>query len=400
MLFKRDIDNFSAKEFVSFIIIFFISFIFSYKYCLKFSENLGLIPYLHISLQILIVISIYKINSLNRLLHKNFSLIIIFSAIIIIIFTIAVHFFIDVNSLNVDRWSIISKFWEAVFASEYPYFAQSNMGNYPGPMPVYFIIALPFYLLGELSLLSVLAYIFVVLMVYKRKKINSNAISLLFLIMSSAFMYWEISVRSNIFTYSFLILLALYYFESIDKNRYDKHFFISGIATGLVLSTRSVFFLVYVLYFISLTIKKEISIKSIILYLIISMTAFFSTLLPFLFFYEASFWQLNPFIIQSTLLPSGNYLYIFVLLSIILSLFAKNTADRTFYSGLLLFVISSIYFVYHIVTDGFYSLIHSSAIDISYFLFCLPFIVYYIVENDSKYLNCVDNKQFFKDVPV
>ena len=119
--------------------------------------------------------------------------------------------------MHVDRWSVIASFWDNYFNGKYVYFAQSFDGNYPGPMPFYFILALPFYIIGELGIFSVLG-IFVFMFLMKNKK-NSNITSMYFILTASSIFYiWEVCSRSNIFINGVLILYSIIcFFKNYQK---------------------------------------------------------------------------------------------------------------------------------------------------------------------------------------
>jgi lysylphosphatidylglycerol synthetase-like protein (DUF2156 family) len=68
--------------------------------------------------------------SLNQWLEKrrflNSGLIVVFVVVASVVFAK-----IPYQSLNVDRWSVITSFWDNYFSGEYVYFAKSNFGNPP-----------------------------------------------------------------------------------------------------------------------------------------------------------------------------------------------------------------------------------------------------------------------------
>src|SRR4029079_14747578 len=103
------------------------------------------------------------------------------------------------DSINVDRWSVIVSFWDSFFRGEYVYFAKSHLGNLPGPMPVYFIIALPFYLIGEIGYLTLLGPVaFLAVLRYEKWDVGVQNASLV-LILCSTFFAWEVAARSALF---------------------------------------------------------------------------------------------------------------------------------------------------------------------------------------------------------
>ena len=106
--------------------------------------------------------------------------------------------------------------------------------------------------------------------------------------------------------------------------------------------------------------------------------------MPFILFYENHFFQMNPFIIQSSFLVPTTYIIFFILISIVLSFFVRNKNDNFFFSGISLFLSILIYSIYHLIDDGFESSFINSTIDISYFIFCIPFFIIYLRDDVSK----------------
>lgn len=369
----------SLKVNISILILLFINFIFTYKYSSRYTELGIYISILLLIFQILVYTHWTKINLTNKQIK-----IICYTFISFIIgLVIFSHYKIPIETLNVDRWSVISSFLTELFNGNYPYYAKSHMGNNPGPMPIYFLISLPFYLIGELSLLSCIGYYIIIILITKKTESNQNLKFLLFYLFSSLYLIWEITTRSNIFTFSILILLILNKF--IDFNNGNKlKFLILALITGLLLSTRSVFILAYIVFFLSSLINNEITLKKLSLFLTIALVAFLSTFLPFIIIFKSDFLIMNPFIIQSSFLVPKFYTFIFILISILLSFLVRNKSDKFFYSGISFFATILIYSIYHIVKYGYELSFTNSKIDISYFIFCIPFFIMYLIKSNKK----------------
>ncbi len=372
------------KTSISLLLIIFVNFVFGYKYLSRITDFALTITILVCAVQYL---SFYFIPKLN--LHLTYIKLLTFSLITFIFLLNAIAIFnIPVTSLNVDRWSIISSFLTELFKGNYPYLAESNVGNPPGPMPIYFLIALPFYLVGELSLLSSLGYLILTFIILKQLKNNKTDLSYFPVIyLVSFFMIWEITTRSNIFSYSILALLALYHYQTVDRNK-AVQFYLSAVITGLALSTRSVYVLAYIIFFLPDLISKQNSTKQLITFLSVAGLAFISTFIPLLIAFSEEFWIMNPFIVQSSFLVPTHYIMIFISFSLGCSLLVKNTNDKYFFSGISLFFAILTYSIYHIFKYGFIESYINSKIDISYFIFCLPFFTFYLLKN-----SILNNKQ-------
>ena len=175
--------NFFSKNNICFLIFIFINFVFSVKYLRRVTD-------FYILLSIFISSFYYLIYQSKSIIKLFSNYLIIIDLILIIVFTISSYFIfkeINVESLKVDRWSVITSFWDNYFDNKYVYFAKSNMDNPPGPMPFYFILSLPFYLIKETGYLSIVGLIlFYIIIKYKKTKIHIRT-TLLLLIISSVF---------------------------------------------------------------------------------------------------------------------------------------------------------------------------------------------------------------------
>ncbi|WP_093364980.1 hypothetical protein [Psychroflexus sediminis] len=314
----------------------------------------------------------------SQIKNINILILICFSLICIYVFSK-----IQVESLNVDRWSVITNFWDAFFRGEYVYLSTSNVGNPPGPMPFYFIIAFPFYLLGELGFMSLTGlFAFYILCLYQKINPYKIFICLIFICLS-AFYLWEVVSRSNVLLNSTLILLSIVFFENFKKFNYFK-IIISSLIVGLLLSTRNVFAIAYIIYFMYLLLSKKISFLKLVLLTIFSILFFSLTFLPFVYNHFDDFFVMNPFIVQSSFLIPFEYTIMFLIIAFLSSLIAKSFQDSIFYIGINLFISIFIYSVYLIINSGFVEAYEGSVIDISYFIFCVPFLLYTILISPEK----------------
>ncbi|MBX9807334.1 MAG: oligosaccharide repeat unit polymerase [Flavobacteriaceae bacterium] len=300
--------------------------------------------------------------------------------ILYFIFAIALLYFVPKESLSVDRWSVISSFWQNYFHNEYVYAAKSFGGNYPGPMPFYFILALPFYLMGELGLFSFLGITAFVLVIKKlNKSFEYTSISFLY-IATSLFYIWEICARSNIFINGSLILFSILFFFKKYKKALNSNL-IFGIIIGLLLSTRNVFVIPYIIAIIFALRTKKIDLENTFYLGIITLFIFSLTFLPFVWNHFADFKLMNPFIIQSSFLMPFKYTLLFIFIAFCLSFFCKEEEEVYFYSGLSLFLTILFYFGFMIFNYSFKTAYYESKADISYFILCLPFFIYHIFLN-------------------
>lgn len=371
------IRSFFTKKSISLFILLVVNFIFSYKYLERIVDFPLLLSLVLTSTYFLILY--FPQRFLSNFKESQIKYINIFTLICFSLICIYVFSKIQVESLSVDRWSVITNFWDAFFRGEYPYLSTSNVGNPPGPMPFYFIIAFPYYLLGELGFMSLTGlFVFYLLCVYQN--INPYKIfACLIFICLSTFYLWEVVSRSNVLLNSTLILLSIVFFESFKKFNFLK-VIISSIIVGFLLSTRNVFAIAYIIYFMYLLLSKKISFLKLVLLTIFSIFFFSLTFLPFVYNHFDDFFEMNPFIVQSTFLIPFGYTIMFLIIAFLSSLFARSFQDSIFYIGINLFISIFIYSVYLVVNSGFIEAYEGSIIDISYFIFCIPFLLYTILQ--------------------
>lgn len=360
-------------------ILLSINFAFSVKYISRITPY-----YLYFSTLILVFYIALWCNriQLEKVLKKipylNTFLIIIFILVSSMIFIK-----IPSETLNVDRWSVITSFWDNYFSGKYVYFAESVDGNYPGPMPFYFFLALPFYLIGELGYFSIMgSIVFLFLLKYTSKPTHIQSFYLL-LVMLSTFMLWEVVCRSNMFLNGCLVLFSIVFFIRTLENNYSNYFLWNGLFVGLMLSTRNVFIIPYIITFLFALKQNRITLRNTFFVGIIAIIIFVFTFIPFVFNHFDDFKKMNPFIIQSSFLMPTTYSVVCVLFSATTFFVLKRKNDVYFYSGLLLFMTIIVYNGYLIKENNFNETFFNSRADISYFILCIPFLLYYVIESES-----------------
>lgn len=375
---KSSLSN--VKSFLALSIFVFVNFIFSIKYLSRVTDY-----YLMISIAIsCFYLIVWKHHPL---LEKYSPRLILINKILFggfVVFAYIIFKIIPVETLNVDRWSVITSFWQSYFNGDYVYFAKSHMGNAPGPMPFYFILALPFYAIEELGFLSLFGGLFFfVFLRYQKINLTRQTMALV-LVCTSIFYLWEIVSRSNIFFNAVLILILINFILPYPPQNLKSKILMS-LAIGLSLSTRIVFFIPIIVAFVFLWKTKKISTTSLFLIAGISLAFFCLTFIPFVYGHFQEFLIMNPFIIQAGALMPFKYTVIFVILAFIAGLVCKGKGDVHFYAGLVLFLCTATYFAYHILRVGLHETFINSVGDVSYFIMCTPFILYYIIiNNESK----------------
>ena len=290
----------------------------------------------------------------------------------------AVQYAIDPMTLQVDRWSAIHHFLDYLLQGVYPYSAQTHLGGYGSPFPVWQMVHIPFYFIGNVGL-SVFLFIGVFLLMVARYDSARTAFIAFLLIALSPSVAYEITVRSDLVT-NFVGVLILCKWLQQRQIRIDEHLLLVAVNTGLCGSTRLAAVipvaLLYGYAFLQLPWRKELA------FLLVTVTVWAGTFLPFLFwdFDRLLFFEYNPFVLQSR---QGN--------PVLLLLFAGIAVGWTYYkkdrlhdfylhAGGLLSLLVILTFGWNMVSSGNYALF-GSAYDITYFDMALPFYVYAIARD-------------------
>jgi hypothetical protein len=172
----------SPRILISLAILLFVNAIFSIKYLSRYTNLVGLL--------VIFLSGLYAFTFFSKSM-KRFSFLqkgLVPIVFIYMLFSFYLVHKVPMETLNVDRWSIITSFWDNYFSGKYVYMAKSHMGNKPGPMPFYFILALPFYFLKEFAYLSILGILFFIYLIFKPiKQTGIGIFSLAFLLTSPIF---------------------------------------------------------------------------------------------------------------------------------------------------------------------------------------------------------------------
>jgi hypothetical protein len=352
---------------VAIFLIISISFIFSYKYAARITDY---------SLYISTVYALLLFGIASYLLKRNreFNNKLLYSIIALYVVCIVISFFIiDPAKINVDRWSVISYFWDAARSGIYPYQSTSHQGNAPGPFPFYFLLALPFYFLGEIGYLSLSGLLVMLVgMNYYFKDDYKRKTAAIFLLVSSVAILWEMVARSTILINSALILLYLMWMVS-NENHSWKQYAIMGVVGGLLLSTRGIYVIPIILCGAYCFLKPR-RFKEMMAYGCSLMAVFIITFVPFFLWDQQLFIKYNPFTLQGDII--GRYLAVaLIMISVMVGVLVKTEAQLYLGTGLMLYGAAFIYFINRLITCGFNPEFLQNNVDISYFIMALPFLL-------------------------
>jgi hypothetical protein len=367
-----------TPRFISIALFILINVLFVDKYTARITEWHALvsIAYALFTLGVLFVLP----QLLKRIHHPQRWLWVLACGLILT--GIGIQYAIDPMGLQVDRWSAIHHFLDGMLEGTYPYGQQTHLGGYGSPFPVWQVLHIPFYALGNvgLSIFIILGlYIFSVWRIYGD---HVGLVATVLLLLSPAIWY-EIAVRSDLITnimfVAILVEWLMYY-----RIELREHAVALAILAGLLLSTRLVAVIplavVYGYAFLKLNWKKQC------LFIGVVATVFALTMLPFLFWEGSTllFFEYNPFVLQTrqgSILALG----LFAAIAIGITIFQKeNLQLRHVVTGGLLSCLVVIAFVEKMWIEDTWNALYSSMFDITYLSLALPFYIIAISRFEVK----------------
>ncbi len=355
------------------ILYLFVNILFIFKYLTRTEISVPLITTLYISSIPGFVYLYFKWSpKVSEKLFKYSSFVLLSITLILIAVGLL---YIDPYTVRVDRWSAVSFFLEGLFNGEYPYGIHTHVSetNFPSPFPLWHVINIPFYLLGDVGI----GLIFFLIITFVTVKIYFNSYRkafffLILLILSPAY-WWEVAVRSDSLSNGFLVLTFILWYT---KKGYsvDKNFWLTIILCGIIASTRlsavlPVALFLFAQYIQTNWLKKILFPLSILAFVLV-------VFMPFVLWTIDGtyvFFTRNPFMSQTSV---GNpvFLIIMIVAGIIFALKWKNTDEYFEYAASFMFIFMAGSQLSLIMTRGISgSFFTDSTYDLSYFTLYLPY---------------------------
>ena len=322
------------------------------------------------------------IRLVDKLLHPTRWLLGI--GIIYLTLGLGIQYSIDPMELQVDRWSAIDHFLEGMLSGIYPYGQSTHLGGYGSPFPVWQVLHLPFYMVGNvgLSIFVVLALFFFSLWKIRGAK---AALYVMAVCLFSPACWYEIAVRSDLMT-NMILACVLVEWLMYYRIRLSERVVMIGILAGLLLSTRLIAVIplaaLYGYEFLHMGWKKQT------LFIGIVAMVFTLTFLPFVFWEGSTllFFEYNPFVLQ-TRQGSMLALALFAVIAILITIYNRGDQRCLHITiGGLLTGLVVIAFVETMWVDHAWNALYTSKFDITYLSLGLPFYAMAIcpgIKNDE-----------------
>lgn len=373
------------------IVFLAVNLLFTFKYSSRTSLN----PYFISALYAGIVLTVFSIISKihNKFSEKTYKWLIILLVTVMTVMISVVLIKVDRYTINVDRWSALTYFWDGVFRGEYPYGIHTHVweGNFPSPFPFWHLLALPFYLMGDVGIQIIFFLVALAFVLrYYFQSYNYSFLFILILAISPGY-WWEVLARSDSLSNAFFVFfIILWYMKSGRK--LNNNLIISMLIVSTIIATRFTAWIPIALFFfpsfLTLTGKQKIFFLSGVL------------VIAFLFFAPFIFWDTetwvffrrNPFMSQT---GNGNIfvLVIFAMLGTLVSLKWKTNQQFFIITALFFFTFILATQIATMIPRGGITLKENSVFDLSYFNLALPYcIIALSMAIDKNYLHKKDEK--------
>lgn len=374
----------SITDICSFAIYALINVVFVYKYTSRITSQPWATSLLYLILVSLLILLFLKKKEFGLSLKMQNVIYFSMIAFLAIFFTLLMFHF-DPQKIRVGRYPAMYDWITRFFNSEFPYAS----GTYPSGFPFLFVMAVPFYFLGDLGFFQIFSFLaFAVLVHLRHHQKSINGFRLIFLLITSPIFLYEIVVRSDLFSNMVMVMLYLAFFEVVNQRASYMALFFLGIIGGLLLSTRGIVLLIYITvfgYFFSArggflpagrrgAFGGRKPIMNNALFFLSMFVGFFLSLLPFLIWDWTSFINFGPFSVQLSYVP-GWLLILSIASSIGCALTIKSL--KRIYSSVafILFGVICVAFVKTVFDYGWHKTVMGDGFDISYFCFALPFLL-------------------------
>ncbi len=366
-----------------------INVLFVAKYSARVSERVALfatlaaVVFYYVLLRLVIP---YLYNNSSQSKGRQFCILTI-GCMVALVGMLAVQYAIDPYGIQVDRWSALHFPIENLLSGIYPYSANTHLGGNASPFPIWQLVHIPFFLLGNVGLSFFAA---AALFIWSCWKIHGKWKALIasLLLCSSVAVWYETAVRSDLIT-NFLLLAAItnLVFPRMSQEWVERKMWWIASAVGLLACTRILVLvplsILLLPYFVRMSWRSQIAVLSL------TISVFLLTFLPFALWdwHEFYHYQNNPWALQTR---QGNLLdfIVFIPLAIFLAMNHEGREDRYYRnSSLMLAAFVVVTFVHNMYQAENWDLF-SSAYDITYFSTALPFCMLAIGQkNDVRQEN-------------
>jgi len=344
-----------------------INTLFAYKYAARITSHPWVVSLVYLVLFGLLIWIVYRETD-SRLRPAAENLIYLFTIVLLAVVLILVMSHFDPQKIRVGRYPALQDWISRLFDSEFPYDSPTR----PSGFPFLFVMAMPFYLLGDLGFFQIFCFLIFAGLVYLRYRDQPvNGFRCILVMISAPIFLYEVVVRSELFSNMVMVMLYLAVLEIVGRKMSLSASIVLGLAGGLLLSTRGVVLLIYILVLGYLFRKKVVTGGLFYLSLV---AGFVVSLLPFMIWDWKQFMNLGPLSKQLSFVPLW-LLALSIVGCVYLALKIRSLRGVYAAVSLMLFGVVLMAFFRSILDYGWRQAVLKDGFDISYFAFAVPFLL-------------------------
>lgn len=368
---------FNGKKLIN-VISLVLVLIVNLVYLTKYSVNYNALPYIFIPAYALAVLGgallltgrrhllvparIYAGMDFRKKLLVPFS--VIFSTAVII-------YIIMVPRMGeIGRLPAIQDWINCLLNGSFPYNSPYTPSGYPG----LFLLSSPFYFIGNIGLLEAAGIVLFFIIVLHVRDSNRGIAVKIFLLVTGIITYFEIVTRSELLFNMMLISVVVTISEKyLDPGKINTRFLLIAMLAGIIMSTRSVAALLFMIYFIY---RFRYSLRNLLVFGFTASAVFILLLIPFYWWDQQSFSSNGPFAIQTYVSNLPVLVMLLFFITAVYSGWAISSIQEFFFTGgIILFSAATLSFFLTVSETGFSEALFNDGYDISYFIFCVPLLI-------------------------
>lgn len=353
--------------------IFYIAicYILACKYTMRITDNFGYICLSYITLLGCVTLLFTSDRLRYRLRWPKASLWIVLTLLAAAMLAVQYHF--DPMENKVDRWSAIANPLTALFNGDFPYLAKTHLGGNSSPFPVWLVLHIPFWALGNVGLSEIFTAI---LFLYSIKAAYGNgaALKAAVLLGLSVNLWYETAVRSDLIS-NFLLLAAFINMLVMKQTGFYRRPYLLSAVAALWLSTRlSTAFPLFIMFFpdwLRLSTGRKVAT------LLMVVAVFCLTFLPLAVWdWDSLFYaENNPFSLQGRQGRPADTV-VMLLAAVLMALkWRGNTGRLMLYSAAILILVPVLAYGHNMYVYDNWTDVFNSAYDITYLDAALPFCI-------------------------
>jgi hypothetical protein len=287
---------------------------------------------------------------------------------------------VDPQSLQVDRWSALGNFIGAIPRGEYPYGKLSHLGHLISGFPMLFVVALPFYFLGDVGWMQFAALAAFAILSRKVGGGPEAATLAVLLLFAQPGFHYEVFARSDLFANMTVAAWCMYGSGRPGEDRSNGRFLREACFWGALLATRGITAVPFLLRAGSV-FRSQGPVRFSAFGLIAGLVAA-AAFIPFYLWDAEAFRIHNPFLVQAGYAPLA---FFFPLAGCALYLgYSDPAGERRFRNaGLLIFSLVTACFLRASIHQGWKNALYESGFDITYFTLPVPFLILALAESGA-----------------